>query len=263
MTASDNGEEIAEVLLLRRFLAPTEDDVVKFLQEKASMISAEQSSPNYVHSCQGKSDLERMLNHLPPTVLQDIVAGNQEIVYAIKSLSDALPDKCPTPVGPYLEVVSGMMPRQPAEQITNTGLSAHYAYRRALKDEKLLKRGFGKKWEFQIFLPGGKLPAKEELYVLMRHGTTRSITLGSPQTYDFRKASKIMDALYATLTKPKQLAQVPDFSAHFTESYATKPIEIIFKEMILPSVIAACSILASLQEERPEKEGKENNITYH
>ncbi len=226
------GEKIVDVVLLRRYIEPSEDDVIAYLAEKAGDARATQSliiPGREQDALKGKTDLEKLLVSLLPQVLQDIKSGSNGAHSFIRSSTPARRLKDGETPNTYLQISNGTIPISVIDKNQEgreTPLDAK-RYDLAFGSSDLRKQGYGYQWKTQLALENGTLPSGDLVQTLL----FMSNPLAGSKKYDVPAIAAFYGVVSAALSIPEAIMEVRDVSPDALDEVSILPI-IAFHEFV-------------------------------
>lgn len=222
---SDAGKVTVKSLVLpKRYVEPTEDGVVAYLQQKATSLDAAASLviPDSVRRG-GKNLLEEMIMTLPNEVRGHLKSGYKNCMEFVRNhtLAPAVQ------VGDqYIFVRFGMLTEELHRANKEAGQIIGAAwYDAALSDKELRDHGLGERWNMKILLADGKLPDRNEMNILLKHGVHGSATLEiSRVKYPHDQVREVIDFVYDNFSTTEYIAQLPDISDVILDEHALRPV---------------------------------------
>ncbi|HLD79657.1 MAG: hypothetical protein A2822_00805 [Candidatus Staskawiczbacteria bacterium RIFCSPHIGHO2_01_FULL_41_41] len=219
--------KLTDVLILGRYTQPSEGDVVEFLQKKAREVGGSPVlvGPRGERLSSGKSIVEEAIEGLPSQVQADLRSGDQGLYGFIKKHTPAYPLKEGEAQAQYLTFDYGILPTEVIETNQNAGkIESATWYRGAFVHDQLRAAGLGLQWQIKLLYAGG-LPSKEEMDVLLKHGTTDSTTFTiSRKPYDVDEVRTILGTIHATLDNTDNFAELRDGSTEALQAVGLVPI---------------------------------------
>lgn len=239
------GKDIAfkRIIILTRYIMPTEDKVVSYIKQKANEVDATASLiiPGMNTSNLELSDLETMIIKLPQQIRMHIKFGEEKITEFIRMHTEALklqegqfPDR-------FLNVIYGILPLELIEVNQREGTIDNFEwYQIALVDKRIRSAGLGLKMQIKLALSSGSLPLKEDINVLLKHRTHESKTLQiSRVNYDIKETIDLMDVLYSGFSSAEDITQLKDVSESVLEHMAEQPLMILHNGLGNAAMVAA------------------------
>jgi hypothetical protein len=220
------ARNLMDVLVMKRFKWPSEDEVVQYLTQRAEEAEAffELSSQGCMLNGCG-TPIDEIMYSLNPTTRRNMAAGHDGITDLIRRLvrsrSYSHADNR------YVELVLGSLPTEYVESCTQAGLvKTRSWYENVLNDRILRGMGLGKKWKAQV-RHNGSLPDRDEVDTLLRHETSSSSTLQVKSfPYPREEVGEALAALYQGLATGS-LDEIPDISGKQLERMAQKVMRLL------------------------------------
>jgi hypothetical protein len=168
-----------------------------------------------------KSTLDQMLSQLPEKILLDIRKGELDLLYSIKYHLSAkgVLDR-PTS---YLNVEYGIIPTQTLYDEKKKSRVPEL-YEHILLRAAQINPAAAETFSFNLLLENSSLPNREELDVLLKHGTTFSKSLLVDRNYELSKITPVIDFIYENFSKTAQRKHLSDMSDEVLAIYAALPI---------------------------------------
>ena len=202
------GGTLQEVLVLSRYSSPSENDVVRYVVEKADEISQRRrlilpGQPMQATVLQAKL---LQIDGISPSAFQEIVRrdATSPVVDRLYQVGLALKR---TGQGDSEWIYGGVAYLPPEHP-----LGSRQSIEEALKDPHLQEKGFGIAATFHLRYEKEQeravLPPAEELAVLLKHRVTRSQTLrvdGVPPPSSLERAAGLLYSNYARLSEIEAL----------------------------------------------------------
>lgn len=227
----DGDIDLREILMLSKYTAPTEDQVVEYLKGLADKVSTRASLlvgingdlPNDL------SDLEKVLMRLPAQIISDMRTGNDVCMKFIRENTSALNTDVPLT---YLHVGSGViLPNFVTEN--KDRIAGPEWYDEVLKNKQLKSVGLGQRYKITIRLFDRKLPDRKEFDILLKHEVSDSRTLkvnGSCVTED---VEIVCSALYEGLKIQDNVMALYDNSEVALKEAALIPVVRLYENLKL------------------------------
>ena len=236
---NNSGSEVGikEVVLPKVYREATENDVVKYLQEKASeSYGASSIILLHGHKRDG-SILDQALKDLPSKVIADLMNKNEGLENFIRQNTKA---PATQDAFRYLSIRIGLVPEDLVEKISD-----YKIYDALLSDERLAANNLGEALRIKMLLYEDSLyNDKSEIEVLLKHGTMISETLEINRRYEPKKVMELMDVLYSGLVGTDFSKSFPDSTQDSLDAYAIQPIIELHKKF------QAAAITQQLREKR-------------
>ena len=218
---------VRKIVLPVRYTSPTEDDVISYLEGKASAETGLQLPAGF--TLKGESAIDRLLRNLPSKMLDDIRTGNGKLTDFIRKNIPVPAKKDGEPRDGYLTITYGLLPVSLIEDNVEKANTAKW-YQAAFADDEIQEAGFGKVLTIKLLLREASLPEKRDIDFLLRHSTHGSRTIEiSRQQYDPELAAELMDFVYGEFSDHKVLSQVEDASEQALNEAALLPIVALHK----------------------------------
>lgn len=217
---------VDEIILLTRFNEPTEDGVIRYLQQKADSVSGAASLTLAPNALSDRSSLEKLLIALPNRVIMDLNRSDTALLEFIRRNTPVPKKDDDEPTKQYIHLVYGQIPTEIVEGNRNAGNITEAGWYKAVLDhEDLRKAGFGKQWSLKLLLDEERFPDYGEIKVLIKHGTHGSETLDiSRASYPKNEVEMVLDALYQSITAFEQIRELRDVSSEALEEASIPPI---------------------------------------
>jgi len=213
------------IILPKRYILPTEDQVIEYLQQKVKYV--EDSIAWHLlggSHVSEKTSLERAIIDLPIQLRKDLGRGEEECMKFVRSHTPAPALSDEEPSLQYMYIKYGLIPNEIIIKKRRDINNSHW-YESALSQEILRENGLGERWIMRILLDEGSLPERSEIDTLLNHGTSRSQTLYISQDYySTREVEEVMDFVYEYLPLPEQITLLPDITDNIREELALKPV---------------------------------------
>ncbi len=225
----DKDLPVSRILILERFIVPTEDDILAYLRNRGEFIK---KNKRYIHDdhdqCRPLTLAEKILCRIPDGTLSDILGDAQmeqklrELI-AVGNLQEGQSRR------QYLAATYGLIPTRSIERLSESA-----CYRSLLDGEDSKKAGLGRRIRIELALHPGKdglqMMSEEDLNLLLKHGVTQSTTLkianyGLPGNLS---AGFILE-IYSSFRNVVQA--VPDISELVRDSIASRPLQVLQKEL--------------------------------
>lgn len=217
---------LQRVVLLGKYVMPTETQVVDYLKQIANNVSGVKGLVLPPGIEMGRSPLEQMVFKLPDDVFQHIRTGNEGCLKFIRSNTSALPDG----VGArsYVQIQSGLLPPEVIPQIEKDGRKG---YESAFHHSQIQKMGLGMKWSGKVLLYDGVLLGYNEMDVLLKHVVRSSETLSITGMASPKDVTVLVQGLYEVEKQDPLFSRMVDLSSEMREMCALEPI-VALQEMI-------------------------------
>lgn len=248
------------ILLPRTFTEPTEDQVVKHLQETAQGVQSLSSLflPKKVDYTVGKSTLEVAIMKLPIEIQQQLRTADKDYMTFVRNHTPA-ENKSPEDSLHYLQVRYGLLPATVLEQNeTEWRKAGQDWFDQAFSHEPFRMARLGEKWKLELLLSyvgsNVELPNRSELEILLKHRTHGSRTLDINRTrYDVEAVRKVIDLLYQALPTPAQFSQLRDVSFEVLEEQSMHPVAALHRLAMRNAAMAAQRMGHLPEKKKPNK----------
>lgn len=220
------------VIILTRYTTQTEEDVVKYLQEKANKLTPLKLfgvSDGFVSEL---SPLEQAMLALPKTDIENIKLGHEDCIEFLKKTTSA-PPKREKGIEKCIHLSYGLMPYSIIEKGIQEGfITDKNWYQQGLSDDKL-PIGVGETFRIIMHLTDKwAMPASlTDMVVLLNHGTRVSdaLIISTPRRhyslkYTTDEAKEIVSAFYNAFPTVEHIMRIKDSSAEVLESCSKEPI---------------------------------------
>ena len=229
-SVSADGEFVVvkDIILPVRYTQPSENDVVAHLREKAKALGGAGAivlTDGRRVMTDRRSALERAIINLPEKIRRDISEGDEECLKFIRVNTDAPALKEGELPRGYVNIKYGVLPTNLVDENKVKGnVSSSRWFLAALNDDDVREAGFGIKFNINILLNGGRLPDKDEIDILMKHGVYSSRTFDVNRPYPLDRMQEIIDAVYQGMPRAEDIEQLRDASEGVLEESSLSPI---------------------------------------
>lgn len=203
--------DLREVIALEINSPPTEDDVVKYLQQKAAeMLEHQKFSGNpLIRGEQNRQLLENIMGEMSEDKLLGITLGREGVVSLLKANTPA-PHPNKYFIGRrYVVVDCGFLPGDIIAKRTRD----RRFYEEAMDDPELQQRVLGQRFNFRILIDNDtkQFPEKERIVSLVREGVHGSPIFNVGNfCYNRQVVENIVHSLYGALSEPRRFERLRD-----------------------------------------------------
>lgn len=237
-TIDVNGEptNVKRVVILTRYLTQTEEDVVRYLREKANNLAPLKSFGVSESFLSELSPLERSMIALPEIIIENIKSGHEGCTEFLKQTTSA-PEKDENSIrnniGKCIQLRYGLIPYSTIEKGNHEGLiTSSDWYQQKLSDDKLPK-GIGEM--VRAILPlteDWELPASiSDMNILLKYSNRLSSALvvyasrNNPSLKsNFDEVKKIINAFYLAFPSVEHIMSIKDSTDEILEKCSKEPI---------------------------------------
>jgi hypothetical protein len=217
-------EGVLNVLRLSRYIEPTEDEVVGYMQRKASAVQAVAGLilPGGSQG-RGRNSMEGMLMALPPQVLRDLSSNAENCMDFVRQNTSARnPPEGQSSPG-YMQVSFGLIPEKVIVGNEEDGSrDQSFWYDVALGNSRLRRAGYGELWNMRLLLSEGGLPSKEVVDFFVERGVYGSPDFKvSASGYNVQQVQSVVDIIYSGVT---ELEVLEDTSPQVLETASMHPL---------------------------------------
>lgn len=218
MVKTSQGDmQLQRVVLLGRYVMPTESMVIDYLQKEAKSLSGLKGLVLPAGLKAGRTALEKLLVALPDNIFNGINTGDESCLQFIRQNTPASPDGAEN--REYLQIQSGLLPLAIMGQIDT---SKREAYEAVLQHSQIKEMGLGKQWSGQILLYNGDLPPEADMDMLLKHVVRQSRTLSIEGNASPAEVTPLIQSVY---NQPSSfLSEVVDLFEEMREQYAIGPV---------------------------------------
>ncbi|GEM_PF-4119694 len=233
VSTTQGNVELQRVVLLGKYVMPTETGVIDYLRLVADTVSARKSLLLPAGMSMGGSGLEKAVLDLPEQVHRDLRVGNKELLGFICKNTSALPDGAGALQ--YVQIQSGLLPPEVIPQIEKEGRSG---YESALSHPQIKNMGLGLQWGGKVLLSDGVLPDYIEMDVLLKHVVSTSRTLSVEGKVSATEVTALVQGLYEVEKQDPLFSTLKDISNEMREMYALEPV-VALLQMVRQSEMTA------------------------
>ena len=226
--------KLSDVLFLKRFKMPSQEEVIRFIQESARDFD---TNPFGKIELGNQKPLTAYLDSLSTDVVKNISNGHVE---SLDSLREHSPESILQRGEVYLEASNILIPSHELNLFPKEGSVINLPSNWSIKF-KLLK--------------GGKLPDRAELDYLVDRGVKDSdVFIVQGNFGDYERVANQIRILSGALGSSESIAQVKDYSPHFLEEEASLTVGRFLQGTSITDAIGG---LSSIVQQIVEGVGKE------
>lgn len=222
---SRNGEGFKEVVFLQRFSSPTVEMMAAYLQARKESVRADRC-PEDDEVCPAvRNSLDCRLKMVPQYAFDEIGDPKSPTMRSLKNLFAQLESDDSFPH--YLRVLYSVVPSEIVDEIEKkNGMDKDRAYFMFSTDQQNIISGMGLRWDLTLDLTNGRLPSDaEEMNLLIACGVKKSdYFILDSINYPYRKAGKIIRALYSCADSEEKVAEIEDATPELLEGITSVAI---------------------------------------